>query len=177
MLIIFYVATCSFLYILSEISWLSRKTLDLRAFSKDCRLILLPIYYLRSELWYAAEILLKIDPIPPFGNGVAHQQSNRETQHTTRQAALPIPTRENRNAAFFMPSCHAVGAERALLYGALRARFWPGKGNIPFPSKTASYRVTIHSKGVMKLWQFSAWKRTKVIRLWATTIYATRNFP
>ena len=34
-------------------------------------------------------------------DGMAHQQSNREAQHATRQAALPIPTRDNRNAAFY----------------------------------------------------------------------------
>ena len=38
-------------------------------------------------------------------------------------------------------------------------------GNIPFPSKPRFYCVTNPTKGVMKLWQFSAWKRTKVIRL------------
>lgn len=40
-----------------KISWLSRLTLDLRAFSEDCRLNLLLIYYKRAELWYAAAIL------------------------------------------------------------------------------------------------------------------------
>ena len=34
---------------------------------------------------------------------------------------------------------------------------------IPFPSKPRFYCVTNPTKGVMKLWQFSAWKRTKVM--------------
>ena len=37
------------------------------------------------------------------------------------------------------------------------------QGLIPFPSKPRFYCVTNPTKGVMKLWQFSAWKRTKVI--------------
>ena len=41
-----------------------------------------------------------------------------------------------------MPSCYAVGAERALLQAALRARFKLGQGFIPIPGKTAFYRVT-----------------------------------
>ena len=32
-----------------------------------------------------------------------------------------------------MPSCYAVGAKRALLYAALRARFCRGQGFIPNP--------------------------------------------
>ena len=96
---------------------------------------------------------------------------------TTYKAAFLTPTQENRNAAFFMPSCYAVRANKALIYAALRARKWERQGLIPYPSKPRFYCVTNPTKGVMKLWQFSAWKRTKVIRLWATTIYATRNFP
>lgn len=57
-------------------------------------------------------------PIVPFENGAVHQQCNREVQYTTRQAALPIPTRKNRNAAF-LPLGHAVGADRSLYNGAL----------------------------------------------------------
>ena len=41
---------------------------------------------------------------------------------TTYKAALPYPDRETRNAAFFMPSCYAVRANKALIYAALRAR-------------------------------------------------------
>ena len=55
---------------------------------------------------------------------------------------FPLPTRKNRNAAFFMPSCYAVGAERALIYKASRARNRGSKGNIPFPLKSAFYCVT-----------------------------------
>ena len=52
------------------------------------------------------------------------------------------PTREKRNARFFMPSCYAVGAEKALIQAALRARFSHGKGFIPKPSKSLFYCVT-----------------------------------
>ena len=38
------------------------------------------------------------------------------------KAAFLTPTQENRNAAFFMPSCYAVRANKALIYAALRAR-------------------------------------------------------
>ena len=41
---------------------------------------------------------------------------------TTYKAAFLTPTQENRNAAFFMPSCYAVRAYKALIYAALRAR-------------------------------------------------------
>ena len=41
---------------------------------------------------------------------------------TTYKAAFLTPTLENRNAAFFMPSCYAVRANKALVYAALRAR-------------------------------------------------------
>ena len=37
------------------------------------------------------------------------------------------------------------------------------QGLIPFPSKPRFYCVTNPTKGVMKLWQFSAWKRTIAI--------------
>ena len=33
-----------------------------------------------------------------------------------------LPTRKNRNAAFFMPSCYVVGAKRTLIYAASRAQ-------------------------------------------------------
>lgn len=84
---------------------------------------------------------------------------------TTYKAAFLTPTQENRNAAIFLPSCYAVGAKRALLHKALRVWFSQGKGLIPKPSKPRFYCVTNPTKGVMKLWQFSAWKRIKVIRL------------
>ena len=41
-----------------------------------------------------------------------------------------------------MPSCYAVGAEKALIQAALRARFSRGKGFIPKPSKSLFYCVT-----------------------------------
>lgn len=41
---------------------------------------------------------------------------------TTYKAAFLTPTQENRNAAFFMPSCYAVKANKALIYAVLRAR-------------------------------------------------------
>lgn len=44
-----------------------------------------------------------------------------------------IPHRENRNAAFFMPSCYAVEQEKALQQAAFGARFCQGKVFIPFP--------------------------------------------
>ena len=43
---------------------------------------------------------------------------------------------------FFHALCYAVGAEKALIQAALRARFSRGKGFIPFPSKMAFYCVT-----------------------------------
>ena len=43
---------------------------------------------------------------------------------------------------FFHAFCYAVGAEKALIQAALRARFWCGKGFIPFPSKPPFYCVT-----------------------------------
>ena len=41
-----------------------------------------------------------------------------------------------------MPSCYAVGAEKALIQAALRVRFLRGKDFIPKPSKLPSYCVT-----------------------------------
>ena len=49
---------------------------------------------------------------------------------TTYKAAFLTPTQENRNAAFFMPSCYAVRANKALIYAALRARKWERQGLI-----------------------------------------------
>ena len=59
-----------------------------------------------------------------------------------RRRFLSILQREKRNAVFFMPSCYAVGAEKALIQAALRARFSHGKGFIPKPSKSLFYCVT-----------------------------------
>lgn len=53
-----------------------------------------------------------------------------------------IPCREKRNAAFFMPSCYAIGAKNALIYAASRVQNEQGKGKIPFPSKLPFYCVT-----------------------------------
>ena len=41
---------------------------------------------------------------------------------TTHKAAFLTPTQENRNAAFFMPSCYAVRANKALIYAVFIAR-------------------------------------------------------
>ena len=41
-----------------------------------------------------------------------------------------------------MPSCYAIGAAKALIQAALRARFSRGKGFIPKPSKSLFYCVT-----------------------------------
>jgi len=38
---------------------------------------------------------------------------------------------------FFMPFCHAVGAEKALYNAAFQTLFCGGKGFMPFPSKSA----------------------------------------
>ena len=84
-------------------------------------------------------ILRAEHPKQPLPKGGTSAQYNF-IQH--RKAALPYPNRETRNAAFFMPSCHAVGAKRALKYKALRVRFSQGKGFIPKPSKLLFYCVT-----------------------------------
>ena len=65
---------------------------------------------------------------------------------TTYKAAFLTPTQENRNAAFFMPSCYAVRANKALIYAALRAWKWERQGLIPFPSKPRFYCVTNPTK-------------------------------
>ena len=54
-----------------------------------------------------------------------------------------IPCREKRNAAFFMPSCYAVGAEKRLaIRGFAECKIEQGKGKIPFPLKSSFYCVT-----------------------------------
>lgn len=53
-----------------------------------------------------------------------------------------IPCREKRNAAFFMPSCYAIGAKNALIYAASRMQNEQDKGKIPFPLKLPFYCVT-----------------------------------
>ena len=58
----------------------------------------------------------------------------------TRRFSIPIQGEQERR--FFMHSCYAVGAKRALLYAALRAHFCRGQGFIPDPGKMAFYRVT-----------------------------------
>ena len=47
-----------------------------------------------------------------------------------------------------MPSCYAVGAEKALIQAALRAHFSRCKGFIPKPSKSLFYCVTNKSCGI-----------------------------
>lgn len=80
---------------------------------------------------------------------------------TTYKAAFLTPTQENRNAAFFMPSCYAVRANKALIYAALRARKWERQGLIPFPSKPRFYCVTNPKQRSYELWQFSEWNGTR----------------
>ena len=41
-----------------------------------------------------------------------------------------------------MPSCYAVGAEKALIYAGFRVQIRRGKGKIPFPLKSPFYCVT-----------------------------------
>ena len=57
-------------------------------------------------------------------------------------AAFLYPYTGEQKRRFFMPSCYAVGAKKALLYAALRARFCREQGFIPNPGKMAFYRVT-----------------------------------
>ena len=57
-------------------------------------------------------------------------------------AAFLYPYTGEQERRFFMPSCYAAGAKKALLYAALRARFCRGQGFIPNPGKMAFYRVT-----------------------------------
>ena len=44
-----------------------------------------------------------------------------------------------------MPSCYAVGAERALRHAAFRARFWRGKVFISDPSKSRFFLGISHT--------------------------------
>lgn len=74
-----------------------------------------------------------------------------------------IPHRENRNAAFFMPSCYAVEQENVLQQATFGARFWQGKVFIPFPLKTCFYCVTKPQQRSDEQWQFSVWNETVAI--------------
>ncbi|RKI24053.1 hypothetical protein D7V82_15665 [bacterium 1xD8-6] len=58
------------------------------------------------------------------------------------KAAFLYPYTGEQERCFFMPSCYAVGAERAMLQAALRAHFRREQGFIPNPGKTAFYCVT-----------------------------------
>ena len=86
-------------------------------------------------------LICRPEPCKPSHQHTALRK-NKWKLNTTHTRRFSIPTRENRNAAFFMPSCYAVGAKRALLYAALRAHFCRGQGFIPNPGKMAFYRVT-----------------------------------
>ena len=86
-------------------------------------------------------LICRPEPCKPSHQHTALRK-NKWKLNTTQTRRFSIPTRENRNAAFFMPSCYAVGAKKALLYAALRARFCRGQGFIPNPGKMAFYRVT-----------------------------------
>ena len=120
-----------------ENGWLSQKSLDLRAYKQDFKLNLLPIYYFwGKEPWYAAR-----NPASP-NTSTQHWERINENWIRRKRGVSLSQYRENRNAAFFMPSCYAVGAKKALLYAALRAHFCRGQGFIPKPGKTAFYRVT-----------------------------------
>jgi len=55
---------------------------------------------------------------------------------------FPLPAQEEQERRFFHALCYAVGAEKALIQAALRARFPRGKGLIPFPAKSPFYCVT-----------------------------------
>ena len=86
-------------------------------------------------------LICRPEPCQPSHQHTALRK-NKWKLNTTQTRHFSIPIRENRNAAFFMPSCYAVGAKRALLYAALRAHFCRGQGFIPNPGKMAFYRVT-----------------------------------
>ena len=82
--------------------------------------------------------------MPPASPNTSTQHWERINENGIRRrrgVSLSL-YRENRNAAFFMPSCYAVGAKRALLYAALRAHFCRGQGFIPLSPKMPFYCVT-----------------------------------
>ena len=60
-----------------------------------------------------------------------------------------------------MPSCYAVGAEKALIQAALRACFSRGKGFIPKPSKSLFYCVTNSQQRSDEAREFSAKKLSR----------------
>ena len=126
-----------FVNVVRENGWLSQKSLDLRAYKQDFKLNLLPIYYFwGKEPWYAAR-----NPASPATSTQHWERINENWIRRIRGFSLSL-YRENRNAAFFMPSCYAVGAKRALLYAALRAHFCRGQGFIPLSPKMPFYCVT-----------------------------------
>ena len=86
-------------------------------------------------------LICRPEPCQPSHQHTALRK-NKWKLNTTHTRRFSIPTRENRNAAFFMPSCYAVGAKRALLYAALRAHFCRGQGFIPLSPKMPFYCVT-----------------------------------
>lgn len=48
---------------------------------------------------------------------------------------FPLPTRKNRNAAFFMPLCYGVGAKKGLYFKALQTQVLRGQGVYTFSLK------------------------------------------
>lgn len=67
-------------------------------------------------------LICRPEPCKPKHQHTALRK-NKWKLNTTQMRRFSIPARENRNAAFFMPSCYAVGAKKALLYAALRTHF------------------------------------------------------
>ena len=71
-----------------------------------------------------------------------YQRLYRRNRIAANERRFFNPTIGEKERRFFMPSCYAVGAEKALTQAALRARFSRGKGFIPKPSKSLFYCVT-----------------------------------
>ena len=94
--------------------------LDLRAYSQVCRLILHSFTTFNELSLDMTKAPAKL-PDKPLHHLTRHVERKNKIS-TTYKAAFLTPTQENRNAAFFMPSCYAVRANKALIYAALRAR-------------------------------------------------------
>ena len=62
-----------------------------------------------------------------------------------------------------MSSCYAIGANKPLIYAALRARFCMSKVFIPVPSKSPFYCVTKAKQRRVKTWQYSELRKTRAI--------------
>ena len=66
--------------------------------------------------------------------------------NTARTAGNEYSADKPQNASGNSGYCHAVGAKKPMYNGALRVGKSSGKGLIPFPSKSAFYRVTERKK-------------------------------